>query len=104
MQATSIRSWNFGLCYWPVGHIKLHRPGFAKSTRQVERSIDLRVPDIDDVSSGIDVDLGLPRALLAGVRRVEDGRQLLEGLASRLHSEEVDDDNLDRDPDTIHDV
>lgn len=62
------------------------------------------LPDIHNIARAVDVDLCFPCALLARVRGLKDGREFFEGLSSSLDSEEVDDDNLNGNPATVHNV
>ena len=62
------------------------------------------VAHIENVASLVHFNLGPLGTLLPRVWRVKDARQLLERLPGCLHGEEVDDDNLDKDPDAVDDI
>ncbi len=59
---------------------------------------------VEYVAGLVDLNLGLPRALLARVLGLEDAGELLERLPSRLDGEEVDEDDLDGDPDAVDNI
>lgn len=50
----------------------------------------MRVADADDLSGARDLQLDLPRAMFARVRRLEDLAQFFKCFACCFHEEEVD--------------